>query len=230
MCFSPEMDAAAGILITGLGVDALRRVRKREQVPLALLPVVFGVHQLIETFVWLNLQGHVGVGLGNAATWSYLLIALVVVPVLVPYAFLQLAGHAAPRGGPWFVVAGLLAAVLDISALGLRNVPHYIDGHQITYLVGIPMPAVTLSLYVIATCGPGLASRAPRLQLFGVLNLLVVATLVALNQGGVISLWCVWAAFTSVLVHMHVREWDPDEGNQATVTASGRAAWNSGNG
>src|SRR4051794_38435487 len=109
MCFSPEMDASAGLIVTAIGVDALRNVRRRDQLALALLPVLFGVHQLIETAVWLDLQGRIGGSIGTVAAWIYLLIALVLVPVVVPYAFLRLGGGRWPRLAPVMLGAGSMA-------------------------------------------------------------------------------------------------------------------------
>lgn len=207
MCFSPEMDATAGLIVTAIGVDAIRNVRRRDQLALATLPVLFGLHQLIETAVWLDLQGHVGDTVGAVAAWVYLLIALVIVPVAVPYAFLRLGGGRWPRLAPVMLGAGLIAGAAGLWPLRLGDIPRHIDGHQITYQVGHPfvVTVVTLSLYVVATCGPPLVSRSRALQLFGVLNLVVVGTLAALNQSGVISLWCVWAAATSVLINLYIR-------------------------
>jgi hypothetical protein len=67
MCFSPEMDLVAGFAITAVGVDTLRHADRREQVPLATLPLVFGIHQLIETLVWWEQQAKVCGELGGAA-------------------------------------------------------------------------------------------------------------------------------------------------------------------
>lgn len=205
MCFSAEMDAVAGVVVTGIGIDALRHVKRREQVALAALPLLFGLHQGIETFVWLGLEGHVGQALEDAATWVYLLIACVIVPVAVPWAFWRLGTSRWPRLDPVFLAAGLFAAVVDAWALGVRAVPHVIDGHQITYRLGVWEPNVSVSLYVIAACAPALVARSRPLQLFGLLNLVVVSGLALLNQNGVISLWCVWAAITSVLINLHLR-------------------------
>ncbi|MDN5894711.1 MAG: hypothetical protein L0H93_11870 [Nocardioides sp.] len=205
MCFSPEMDATAGVVVTLIGVDTLRRVKTRNQIALAALPVLFGVHQLVETFVWLQLQGHVAPGIGDIAAWIYLLIAMVAVPVAVPYAFLRLGSGRWPRLDLAFVLAGAVAAAAHAYALLAEPHRRMIEGHQISYLVHLPMDSFTLPLYVIAVCGPGLAARSRILQAFAVANLVGVVTLVALNQNGVISLWCVWAALTSVLINLYIR-------------------------
>ena len=48
------------------------------------LPVLPGLDQIDETFAWWRLGGHRPSGVGAVATWTYLLFALVVLPVLVP--------------------------------------------------------------------------------------------------------------------------------------------------
>lgn len=206
MCFSPEMDLAAGVVITAVGIDTLRNVRTRDQVAMAALPLVLGVHQLIETLVWWNLQGRVSDAIGDPAAWVYLLIALGVVPVLVPYAFLRLGVVRSPALAKVFLLAGVTAAVVDLAALGLEPVARRIDGHHIAYSPGVPYDEIVLAAYVLATCGPALFARATALRWFGVGNLAVVALLAWLDQNAVVSLWCVWAACTSILINRHVRD------------------------
>jgi hypothetical protein len=44
VCFSPEADLLAGIVVGGVGIDALRHTRHRRYLPLALLPLLFALH------------------------------------------------------------------------------------------------------------------------------------------------------------------------------------------
>ena len=44
MCFSAEADLTAGILVTAVGVDAVRRARAPRELPLAALPLLFGTN------------------------------------------------------------------------------------------------------------------------------------------------------------------------------------------
>ncbi len=55
-----------------------------------MLPLLLGAHQLVELFVWWGLQGHVSSEIGRLATWTYLLVAFVVLPVFMPLAVLVL--------------------------------------------------------------------------------------------------------------------------------------------
>jgi hypothetical protein len=205
VCFSPEMDAVAGTVVTLIGIDALRQVRNPRHLPLAALPLLFGVHQLIETAVWLNLQGHLSDAWGRPATIVYALIALALVPFMVPFAFLR------ADLVKWRSVAlGCLALGTVAGGLGLWGVARTpvtacINGHHIDYSGHIPAGTFQFCLYIVATMLPALIGRSALLRLFGVLNVLAVAGLIWLQRDAVTSLWCVWAAITSVLIDLWVR-------------------------
>jgi len=77
VCFAPEADAAVGVFVVAVGVDALRHADAQTQIPLAALPLLFGLHQLSEAIVWWGLQGHIAHELERMAVWTYVVFALV---------------------------------------------------------------------------------------------------------------------------------------------------------
>jgi hypothetical protein len=204
MCFSASMDLTAGMLVTGLGVDALSHVTKREQRPLAALPLLLGVHQLVETVVWWRVDGQASAQASAVAVFVYLLIALGIVPLLVPYAFLRL--KLTPPAIGWICLgAGVASMGLDLWGMGHGPMTAHRDGHHLAYDPSMPYSQIGLPLYVFATCLPAILARSNLIRLFGVMNLIVVSILAALAQSGVISLWCVWAAATSFLICAYLR-------------------------
>ena len=86
MCFSPEADLIAGVVITAIGVDTLRSVEHPAERPLASLPLIFGTHQLIESLVWWGVDGCVGESVSQWSTWLYLAVAFGLLPWFVPWA------------------------------------------------------------------------------------------------------------------------------------------------
>jgi len=60
-------------------------------------------------------------------------------------------------------------------------------------------------MYVVATCGALILSTDRVVAIYGWMNLVVVASLVVLFTSGIISLWCVWAAVTSIAIAIHLR-------------------------
>jgi hypothetical protein len=77
-------------------------------------------------------------------------------------------------------------------------------GH-LSYSVPLVAGGALTVLYVVATCGSLLASSDHVVRWYGALNLAVVAALAGLLTSGVVSLWCVWAAVTSVMIAVHLR-------------------------
>lgn len=67
-----------------------------------------------------------------------------------------------------------------------------------------------MALYVLATCGSLLASARRHVRAWGAINLVAVAVLAWVNQTGFISLWCVWAAITSIAIAAHLRYASPE--------------------
>lgn len=205
MCFSPEMDLTAGTVVLAIGVDAVRQVRSREQLLLASLPVVFGVHQLIETLVWWWQRGHVSTALGSTAAFAYLLIALVIVPVWAPLAFHSLRVIKPRWLSAAFVGCGVLAALADLWGLGRGPVHPMIMGHHIMYPVDVPFGRWSFAPYLIAAVAPPLLCRDSLLRAFGLGNLAAVGVIAWTTMNGMISIWCVWAAITSVVINAYLR-------------------------
>ena len=87
MCFSPQADFSAGAVVTLVGVETLRRVRVRRELIVGALPLLFGIHQLVEGFVWLGLRGEVSWRVGDTAKQTYIIFAHAVLPALVPWGF-----------------------------------------------------------------------------------------------------------------------------------------------
>jgi hypothetical protein len=205
MCFSAQADLVAGVVVGGIAVDAMRHVRQPAHKVLVAIPVVLATHQLIETFVWWGLEGDVPHSVWHPALWLYLVIAFGVVPVLVPLAVAALE----PAVNRWrmgvFVAIGCGVAIVLINAVVRGPVEASIEGHHISYRVSLWHGGFIVGSYALATCGSLLFSKHSYVRRFGASNLVVVGLLAWLNNDGLISLWCVWAAITSIAVTVHLR-------------------------
>jgi hypothetical protein len=221
MCFSPAADLVGGVAITAVGLDALRHVRQRAEIPIAALPLVLGFHQLIETPVWWGLQGHVSTDVESMATWIYLLIAFVVLPIGVPIAIRAVEPTPARRAlmVP-FIVLGAAVAVTLLRSMISEPVSAALGTRHIAYDIGVPYGAFIVTAYVIATCGSLLISGHRYIVIFGAINLPVIALLALAAPSGFASLWCAWAAVTSVMIAAHLRR-RPEEERPAVRVSLG---------
>jgi hypothetical protein len=207
MCFSPEADLAVGAIVTGVGFDALRHVRTPKQIPLAALPLLLGLHQITEAFVWWGLQGHVAHTVERVALWIYLLFALAVLPVLLPIMVTLVEQSPTRRKvmiactGVTIVVAAALGGAVVRGPIGVA-----IEQHYLSYDIGsLSHGGQLTAVYVAATCLALLASSSRDLVTLGVMNLVAVPLLVWLTLDGFISLWCFWAAIVSIVIAHHLR-------------------------
>jgi hypothetical protein len=206
MCFSPEADFTAGAMVAVLGVATLRRVRVRRELIVGALPLLFGIHQLVEGFVWLGLQGKVSSGLGDAARQVYIVYAHAVLPAIVPLGFMLLEPD--HRRSRWLWPLTCLGVVLAAYLLWqVTAYPVFAQqaAHCIIYTTHTPNDVTVTILYVVATCGPALVSSRQYLRWFGLFNLVGVIATALVRADDVTSLWCLYAAVVSVLILEHFR-------------------------
>jgi len=207
MCFSPTGDLVGGAVVVGIGIDACLHLKGRfEYVAIAALPIVLGLHQIDETFVWWWLQGHVGSTVGHVAMWIYLVFALVVLPTLVP-ALVFFFTPRSPRRwrlAPFIVLGAVVSAIL-LEAMLVGHPTARLGTYHLAYSVGLHHGVVIIGLYIVATCGPMLASGFRPMEWFGAANLVAVIVLALLCANGFTSLWCFYAALVSGAIALHLR-------------------------
>jgi hypothetical protein len=222
MCFSPEADFTAGSVVAAVGVHTVRQTRAPRELVIASLPLLFGLHQLIEGFVWLWLQGHVSGTIGHVAREVYVVFAHAVLPALVPLGFVLLEPERRRRR--WLLPFALVGALLG--AYLLWQVTAYPVGAQvqarcIDYTTHTPNDIPITALYVIVTCLPALLSSRLYLRWFGAMNLIGVIGTAAVRADELTSLWCVYAAFISALILAHFRRQRASEARASAVPAAG---------
>jgi hypothetical protein len=207
VCFSPQADLAGGLVICAIGVDAVRHVhRRRDFLMLAGIPMLLGVHQLIEALVWWWLQGHVPGGIGRAALWAYLLIAFVVLPVFVPAAVISLEPTRRRKQlmVPFALIGSVIAAVL-LAAMVRGPVEVKLAPYHLSYSIRLSGGLLVIACYVVAVCGSLLVSGYRDVAIFGLVNLVAVVIIARLTVAGFASVWCGWAALSSAAVALHCR-------------------------
>jgi hypothetical protein len=203
VCFSPEGDLAGGLIVTAIGVDTCRHLRgRREYLLLAVLPLVLGVHLLIET--------QVPHDIGRVATWLYLLIAMVVVPALVPFAVMMLEPTRARRLtiAPFALLGAVVAVILLVTMLH-GPVTVRLGSYHLAYSIGLKHGILVVGLYLLATCGSLLLSGYRDVVIFGIANTIAVIFLARLTADGFASLWCFYAALSCGAICLHMRYGKP---------------------
>ncbi len=206
MCFSAQADVVAGIAVVATGLDTCRHVRHPKERLLAALPLVLGAHQVVEVFVWWDLQGHVSHDVGRLALWAYLVVAFVVLPVYVPLTVVMIEPTRQRRWqmAPFLALGGLVSAVL-LATMVRGPISAMLRPWHLSYGIGLSHAVLVVMLYVTAICGPLLFSGYRHVAIFGAGNLMVVLTLAVLTADGFASLWCVYAAISAAAIALHLR-------------------------
>jgi hypothetical protein len=205
MCVSPEADFTAGAIVAGVGIETLRRIRAPRELIIGALPLLFGIHQLFEGFVWLGLRGQVSSGLGAAAKEAYIVFAHAVLPAIVPLGFMLLEPDRRRTRWLWPLASiGLILAIYLLWQVTAYPVGAQEAGHCINYTTHTPNDVLVTVLYVV-TCGPALVSSRAYLRRFGLLSLAGVIAVALVRADELTSLWCLYAAMVSVLILEHFR-------------------------
>jgi hypothetical protein len=207
VCFSPEGDLVGGIVVTAIGVDAVRHLHHRnDHLALAALPLLLGVHEIDEAFVWWGLQGVVPHGLGRAAMWIYLIVAFVVLPVFVPLVIMLLEPTVRRRLSivPFLAIGAAVSTVL-LETILVNRPTVTLGAYHLAYSIGLQHGVVVIGLYIVATCGSLLASGFRHIVVFGLANVVAVSILARLSADGFASLWCFYAAVACGGIMLHMR-------------------------
>jgi hypothetical protein len=206
MCFSPQADFTAGVVVAGVGGETLRRVRVRRELIVGALPLLFGLHQLVEGFVWLGLRGQISPELGDTAKETYIVFAQAILPALVPLGFTLLEPDRPRARWMWpLVCLGLLLGAYLLSQVTAYPVGAQQQARCIDYITHTPNDLLLGVLYVIVTCGPALMSTRRHLRWFGAASVVGAIAVALVREDELTSLWCVYVALVSVLILEHFR-------------------------
>ena len=203
MCWSATADLVAGAGIAGVGATCAARARRVSELPLAALPLLLGVHQLVEAWVW-----HVGGGTGPA-TVVWTVIALPLLAVWVPIAVVCADPGPVRARSAVPLASGVATAAVLSYAVATRPVRAEIRGHTVGYVLGLTHAGVLVAGYLLATVGALLLSGDRWLRGLGLLagvGALVCWTLWRLEF---VSTWCAFAAVCSLVVFGRVVRPEP---------------------
>lgn len=172
---------------------------------LGTLPLLFALHQVDEAIVWWGLRGQVSQPITHAAVVVFLAFAFLL-PFLVPLALFDIEPGRCRRRwmGMLLGVGGITSALLLIPVI-TGSVGATIDGIHIAYVASVSYPTVLGIAYVVVICGALVLSSNHALEWFGVANLAVAIGLAWLTFTGLTSLWCAWAAATSLVIALYLR-------------------------
>ena len=201
MCFSATANFVGSGVLGAVGVVTLTRVKHRRELLFAALPVLFAVHQFIEGFVWLGLDGILSPAVGHDMGAAFMLYAQGLLPFLLPLSVLLFEPNARSRRRMLpFLVLGGGTALYILWALTAFPLQLYVRGNSIVYINQATNNTAVGLLYVIATCGSLFFSKIKMMVVFGAANLAILLAVMAVKRYAFTSLWCAYAAIASAII------------------------------
>jgi hypothetical protein len=201
MCFSAAANFVGSGVLGAVGVATLTHVKHRRELLFASLPTLFALHQFIEGFVWLGLDGILSPKITHNMGAAFMLYAQGLLPFLLPLSVLLFESDAKSRRRMLpFLVIGTLTALYILWALAAYPTEIFIKGHSIVYINPATNNTLVAALYVIATCGSLLFSKVGDMVLFGIANIAILLIVMEVKRYAFTSLWCAYAAVASIII------------------------------
>ena len=201
MCFSATANFVGSGVLGAVGVVTLTKVKHRRELLFASLPTLFALHQFIEGFVWLGLDGMMSKQTAHNMGAAFVLYAQGLLPFLMPLGVMLFERTRARRRAmlPFVILGGLLTLYM---LWGLAAYPLQVweQGNSIVYVNQATNQTWVAVLYIIATCGSLFFSKVPMMVAFGAANLGILLVVMAVKRYAFTSLWCAYAAVASVIV------------------------------
>ena len=201
MCFSATANFVGSGVLAAVGVITLTRVKHRRELLFAALPTLFAVHQFIEGFVWLGLDGILSPKVTHDMGAAFMLYAQGLLPFLLPLSVLLFEPdkHSRRRMRP-FLLLGTGTALYILWALIAYPTQVFVRGNSIVYLNPATNNTAVAILYVIATCGSLLFSKIKDMVIFGIANVIILLIVMGVKSYAFTSVWCAWAAVASIII------------------------------
>ena len=201
MCFSAAANFVGSGALGAIGVATLTRVKHRRELLFAAIPALFAVHQFIEGFVWLSLDGILSPAVAHNMGAAYVLYAQGLLPFLIPLSVLLFESDQPSRRRMFpFVVIGGLTTLYMLWGLTADPLQVYIRQNSIVYVNAATNHTTLAVLYVISTCGSLFFSKVRAMVIFGAANLAILLIVMAVRRYAFTSVWCAYAAVASLII------------------------------
>lgn len=190
--------------MSAIGVLTLKKAEQKTEIPLAMIPLLFGIQQIIEGMLWLSFRFDAPL-LNVTMTYAFMLFSHVLWPMFVPFA-IGLVETVAWRKKviSAFQITGVAVGLYLLYWIVKFPVISEVDEHIVyvsPHFYKVPM----MALYLVATCVGCFFSSHKLINIFGVLALLLFMVAYWIHTAAFFSVWCFFAAILSVVIYLHFK-------------------------
>ena len=204
MCFSATASFIAGVSLSVLGVATVKQAERKAEIPFAMIPLLFGVQQIIEGMLWLSFRLDAPL-LNVTMTYAFTLFSHVLWPMFVPFSIGLLESVAWRKKviSAFQIIGGAVGLYLLYWIVRFPVTSEV--NENIVYVSPHFNKVPVMALYLAATCVGCFFSSHKLINIFGVLLLLLFMAAYWFYAVAFFSVWCFFAAILSVVIYLHFK-------------------------
>jgi hypothetical protein len=204
MCFCASASFGAGVVLSVIGVAAIKKTQHPKQLFFATIPLIFAIQQIAEGVLWVTLPNPNYVIIQKTTIYIFLFFAEILWPMWVPIAILLLEKKATRKKIQKILVgAGLLVGIYLAFCLLSFTIEAKIIGHHISYKLDYPpsLRYISIILYALATIVPPFFSHIKRMWMFGVAIAISYIISAIFFEHYILSVWCFFSSIISLSIY-----------------------------
>ncbi len=209
MCFSTTASFAAGIVLSGVGVASVIKSKEPAQQMFAAIPLVFGLQQFAEGFVWLSLTQSWPALYQQIAVQVFLVFAMIIWPIWIPLAICYFEPNWLRRKViGWISVIGIVMGFFSLYYLITRTSTAVVSDFHIHYNLQIPQNLLMVCglIYLFPTIVSHFFSTVKGVPVMGALVMVSYLVTRFLFVDYVLSVWCFFSAVISIMIYFIVKK------------------------
>lgn len=190
--------------MSALGAATVKKAELKAEIPFAMIPLLFGVQQIIEGMLWLSFRFDTPL-LNVTMTYVFTLFSHVLWPMFVPFS-IGLVEIVAWRKKmiSAFQITGIAVGLYLLYLIVKFPVTSEVNGHMV-YVSPHFNKVPVMALYLAATCVSCFFSSHKIINIFGILALLLFMVAYWFYTVAFFSVWCFFAAILSVVIYVHFK-------------------------
>lgn len=216
MCFSATASFGAAAVLGTIGVASIKKARTNPQKTFALIPLLFGAQQFTEGLLWVSLSNDPTAAHIPLLTNMFLVFAWLIWPSFIPFSLrLMELNNTRKKILNALTGIGIVVFILLSYYIWITPITAKVGSFHIIYDHGPPHELLWIisAMYLFSTTIACFVSSVPKVKILGGVNLVSFIYSKYFFEESVISVWCFFAAISSILVlyiiHSEQRAYKP---------------------
>ncbi len=207
MCFGPVASFAASGVLASIGAVVIKNIRHKREILFAAFPMLFALQQLIEGFIWLEVQSGKPQTRLSVLTFAFLFFAYSLWPILCPLS-VYLIEYNKKRKNILraLILMGIATSLYLLYFIATKSLHASAINYCMHYETHVTGPMWFTGVYFAVIVFPYFFSSHKSILVFGIPNLIFCFVAYFLYNWAFISVWCFFAAILSLTLYVFLRK------------------------